>query len=277
MGAMATWRDGPEYAPAVRPDAFVEPVAEPLEVPPPEHHLSAGAPIQQPVFAAPEQATPDLALLTPAVVSTRDPQLPFEVVTAALTSPTAWGAAHTAPADATASPAWTPQQPFAGSSPVTGSIPAPAPVHPRSDASPAPFPQPGTPNWYAPPQAEQRYQPPPQVSLGQVVRAITPAVLITLVLGALVNGLSVVMLGLSFALAIRIPYRRRQVLAIYLGASGIVGLAAIANLITEGFYLDWAWEVASGAAQATCWLLPFALGLVVAIALGKGEHPESRP
>lgn len=278
MGAMATWRDGPEYAPGVRPDAFVEPVAEPLEVPPPEPHLSAGAPSQQPVFAAPEQPTPDLTMITPAVVSTRDPQLPFEVATAAVTSPTAWGAAHTAPAAVIASPAaWTPQQPFVGSSPVTGSIPAPAPIHPRSDANPSPFPQPGTPDWYAPPQADQRYQAPPQVSFGQVVRTITPAVLITLVLGALLNELSVVMLGLSFALSIRIAYRRRQVRTIYLVAVVIVGLAAIFNLLTEGLYPDWAWEVASGAAQAICWLLPFALGLVVATALGKGEKPEARP
>jgi hypothetical protein len=26
-----------------------------------------------------------------------------------------------------------------------------------------------------------------------------------------------------------------------------------------------------------CWLLPFALGLVVAMAMGKGEKPEARP
>lgn len=278
MVAMATWRDGPEYAPPVRPEAFVEPVAEPLESPPPASDLSAGAPSEQPVFVAPEQPTPDLTMLTPASVPSRDPQLAFEVVTSAVTSPTAWSAAHSAPAGAPApAPEWTPVQPFTGSSPFTGSIPAPAPTQPRVSTNPPPFPEPGTPAWFAPPEADQRYQPPPQVGLGQVLRAITPAVLITLVIGALLTSLSVVMLGLSLALSVRIPYRRRQVRMLYLVAAGIVALAGGFILVTEGFYLDWAWEIASGAAQAVCWLLPFALGLVVAIALGKGEKPEARP
>ncbi|MGC4153176.1 MAG: hypothetical protein QM628_08845 [Propionicimonas sp.] len=275
---MATWRDGPEYAPVVRPDAFVEPVAEPLETPPTVPDLSAGAPSEQPVFAAPEQSAPDLTMLTPASVPSRDPHLAFEVVAAAVASPTAWGAAHTAPAGApAAAPAWTPQQPFAGSTPVTGSIAAPVPTQPRVSANPPPFPEPGTPAWFSPPDASQRYQAPPQVSLGQVVRALTPAVLITLIIGALLNSLSLVMLGLSFALATRIPYRRQQIRTLYLSAAGLAGLAGTFVLVTEGFYLDWAWEVASGAAQVLCWLLPFALGLVVAMAMGKGEKPEARP
>ena len=34
MGGMATWRDGPEYAPTARPEAFVEPPTPPLAAPP---------------------------------------------------------------------------------------------------------------------------------------------------------------------------------------------------------------------------------------------------
>lgn len=274
---MATWRDGPEYAPTVRPDAFVEPVAEPLPIPPAIPDLSAGAPTDQPVFTPPQQATPDLAMLTPATVPSRDPQLAFEVVTAAVTSPTAWSAAHTAPAGALPAPAWTPEQPFAGSAPITGSIPAPLPTQARVSANPPPFPEPGTPAWFAPPDATQRYQAPPQVGLGQVVRAITPGVLITLAIGAVLNSLSLVMLGLSFALATRIAYRRAHVRNLYLVAAGVAALAGLYILLFEGFYLDWAWEYASGAAQLVCWLLPFALGLVVAMALGKGERPGGRP
>ncbi|MGC3953351.1 MAG: hypothetical protein QM804_03690 [Propionicimonas sp.] len=275
---MATWRDGPEYAPTVRPDAFVEPVAEPLPVPPAEPHLSAFAPTEPPAFTPPEQATPDLTTLIPAAGPSRDPQQAFEVVTAAVTSTTAWGAAHHVPAGAVGTvPDWSPEQPFAGLAPVTGSIPAPVPTQPRPAVNQPPFPEPGTPAWFAPPDASQRYQAPPQVSLGQVVRAITPAVLITLVIGGLLNSLSLVMLGLSFALATRIVHRPRQIRTVYLVALGIVGLSAVVNLLTEGFYFDWAWEVASGWAQALCWLLPFALGLIVAMALGKGEKPRARP
>lgn len=115
------------------------------------------------------------------------------------------------------------------------------------------------------------------MGLGQIVKTITPAVLITLAIGALLNSLSIVMLGLSFALSTRIAYRRAQVRNLYLVGVGISGLAGAYNLLAEGFYLDWAWEFASGAAQLVCWMLPFALGLVVAMALGKGERPEGRP
>lgn len=278
MVAMATWLDGPEYAPAARPDAFVEPVAEPLPTQAPEVNPSAGAPVDQPFFTPPEQPTPDLATLIPAAVPSRDPQLAFEVVTAAVTSPTAWSAAHTAPGGGVPSaPDWSPQQPFTGSTPVTGSIPAPVQTQPRAAVNPPPFPEPGTPAWFAPPDAGQRYQAPPQVGLGQVVRSVTPAVLITLAIGALLNPLSVVMLGLSFALATRIGYRRRQVRRVYLVAFGIVLLVGAFTLVADGFYPESAWSAASGAAQVVCWLAPFALGLVVAQALGKGERPEARP
>lgn len=274
---MASWRDGPEYAPTVRPDAFVEPVAAPLAEQPPVVDPSAGAPAEQPAFTPPQVPAPDLAALIPATVPARDPQLAFEVVSAAVTSPTAWSAAHTNPAGPGAGEAWSPQQPFTGLSPITGSISAPPPTHARFSVNPQAFPEPGTPGWFAPPDPNQRYQAPPQVSLGQVARAVTPGVLITLGLGALVNSLSVVMLAVSFALATRILYRRRQVQALYLVACGLAALVGMFTLVADDFYLDSGWAGASGAAQLTCWLLPFALGLVVAQALGKGERPEARP
>lgn len=282
IAGMATWRDGPEYAPTARPEAFVAPPAQPLEEPPPDSHPSAGSPTEQPVFTPPERDTPDLATLIPSSAPGRDPRLAFEVVSSALTTPTAWGAAHTAPSAPLApppDPPWSPQQPLApGSAAVTSSIPQPPQVQPRPMVNPQSFPAPGTPQWFSPPESGQRYSPPPpQVSLSQVVRAVTPAVLITLGIGALVNSLSIVMLALSFGLSSRIAYRPVQVRAAYLVSLGIAGLVGVVSLVADDLYLPSAWGAASSAAQAVCWLLPFALGLVVALALGKGERPGSRP
>ncbi len=275
---MATWRDGPEYAPTVRPEAFVEPPAAPLQTPPPPAHPSAGAPGEQPGFTQPQQPAPDLASLIPSADPGRDPRLAFEVVTSSLTGPTAWGSAHTAAGPSAAQVAWSPQQPLMPvSGPVVGSIPAPVSQQPRATVNPQPFPAPGTPQWFAPPDAAQRYQPPVQVSFGQVVKAITPGVLITLVIGALINSLSIVMLAVSFGLSSRIPYRREQVQLAYVVGLGVVGLAATASLLLDDFYLTAAWEAASGIAQLVCFLLPFALGLIVALAVGKGEPPGPRP
>jgi len=279
---MATWRDGPEYAPTARPTAFVEPPAAPLEDPPRPGAAGADAPGEHPSFSPPELPTPDLTSLIPSAVPGRDPQLAFEVVSSAVTSPTAWGAAHTAPAPLAPPPpppVWSPQQPLSpGSTPVTGSIPAPPPVQARPDVNPSSFPAPGTPQWFAPPDAGQRYQPPPpQVSLGQVVRTVTPGVLITLAVGALLNSFSIVMLAVSFGLASRILYRTAHVRRLYFAAFAVTGVAAVLSLVADDFYLPYAWEAASMAAQALCWLLPFALGLVVALALGKGERPDPKP
>ena len=245
---------------------------------PPRRRIPAPAHRASSLRSPPGQPPPDLTPLIPAALPSRDPQLAFEVVTAAVTSPTAWSAAHTVPGGpAGAGPAWTPDQPFIGSAPFTGSIAAPAPTQARAPVTPPAFPEPGTPAWFAPPDASQRYQPPPQVGLGQVVRGVTPAVLITLVLGALLNSLSVVMLGVSFALATRIVHRQRQVRALYWTAAAIVVMVGGSYLVGEDFYLPWAWEAASNTAQVMCWLLPFALGLVVALALGKGEKPQANP
>ncbi len=275
---MATWRDGPEYAPTVRPEAFIEPPVPPLESPPAEGHPSSGAPGEHPGFTRPEQDTPDLATLIPSADPGRDPRQAFEVVTSPLTSPTAWGSAHTAAGAASSAVPWSPLQPLTPvSAPVVGSIPAPVPLQPRANVNPQPFPAPGTPQWFAPPDASQRYRPPAQVTLSQVVKAITPGVLITLVIGALINSLSIVMLALSFGLSTRIPYRREQVQLAYVVALGLVGLAATGTLLAEDFYLTAAWETASGVAQLVCFLLPFAVGLIVAVAVGKGEPPGPRP
>lgn len=281
---MATWRDGPEYAPTTRPTAFVEPPAAPLEEPAAETHASAEAPAEQPAFTPPEQDAPDLASLIPSTVPGRDPQLAFDVVNTTLTTPTAWGAAHSSPAAPAAlpgpvAPAWSPQQPLApGSAPVTGSIAGPPQVQPRRELNPQQFPAPGTPQWFGPPDSGQRFQPPPpQVNLGQVVRSITPAVLIALAAGALLNTLSIVMLALSFWLSSRIIYRTAHIRRLYLAAFGLVGVVGGMALLADDFYFPSALDAASAAAQALCWLLPFALGLVVALALGKGEPPDPRP
>ena len=98
MVAMATWEDGPEYAPLVRPDAFSEPTISPLSVRAPVEQPAAAAPKERPAFADPADPVAPLESLVPPIEAPRDPAEPFDVVTTALTSAdSAWGAAHWAP------------------------------------------------------------------------------------------------------------------------------------------------------------------------------------
>ncbi len=283
---MATWQDGPEYAPRERPQAFVEPPAAPLDVPEPPADLSAGAPAELPAFDSPEEPVPDLATLIPAAaVPGRDPRLAFEVVTtmmappSPLATPTAWASAHSGGRPgAPGEPAWSPQQPLsAHSTPFTGSIAQQRSIQPGAQVNPSQFPAPGTPQWFAPPDPDERYQSPPQVGVGAVWRAVTPGVVITLGLGILLNPLSILLLGIAAGLATRIQYRRRQVRVSFAVAGGLVGVAWLWNLLANDFYFDWAWEGASGVAQVACAGLILALGLIVALALTRGEKPETRP
>lgn len=278
-GPMATWRDGPEYAPQQRPEAFVEPPAGPLDTPATPADPSAGAPAEQPSFTAPDAPAPDLTTLIPASAGPgRDPRQAFEVVTSTMTSSTgtAWASAHSSPGGT--APAWNPQQPLtSASTPIVATLPQQRAVAPGAQVNPTPFPAPGTPQWFAPPDPDQRFQAPAQVSLPAVWRAVTPAVVITLGLGAVLNSLSIVLLVVAFGLASRIAYRRKQVRICFGVAGGLVGLVWLWTFVVNDFYLDWAWGAASTTAQLCCLGLIFALGLVVALALTRGERPDSRP
>jgi hypothetical protein len=99
MAVMATWEDGPEYAPLERPDAFAGPsdATPELETPPPPP-VTPPAPVERPAFADPTQAVPPLATLIPAPPAQRDPSQPFDVVSSVMTAESsAWAAAHWAP------------------------------------------------------------------------------------------------------------------------------------------------------------------------------------
>lgn len=312
---MANWTDGPEYAPLVRPTAFETPIAEPLEVPPPVPNLAAGAPVLQPQWQPPQVAVVPLRDLVPAVgPAPRDPHAAFATISATMTGASAWGSAHSAtgvlPRDG-----WTPDQPLlttaglntasasptgtavaqppgagpapapaTGQWPAPGQPPAPAPAGPAAGGlnfpPPRPgaalFPQPGTPDWFAP-APQQQYAPPTQtVTVGQMWQAATPGVIIPLVVGALVNPLSLIMLGLSAVLAGRVRYRLAQVKRTYQWTFGVLGAIAVLTLFNSDLDLDNVWSVASSWAQLCCWIVP----VVVLLQVGAGiraKEPPTRP
>lgn len=94
---MATWEDGPEYAPLERPDLFEEPAVEPLPIATTAPNLAAGAPLEPPdAFLPPSSPVAPLKALVPTTMKvSRDPMTAFDVATATVTATeTAWSAAH---------------------------------------------------------------------------------------------------------------------------------------------------------------------------------------
>lgn len=270
MGSMATWEDGPEYAPLERPEEFTSPAVDPLEAAPPAP-VPAAVPVQRPLFTDPSVPVAPLAALVPPPADDRDPQQPFAVTASTLTSGSAWGSAHQAVAATPAAPPLPPFPPAAAlgpapvtpqwptSAPVPGPapwpappLPVPSPSYPPPFPPSSPFPAPGTPQWFGPGPYPQ--QPPPRpVDARRVLEAATPGLLIVLAIGAVVFVLSPVMLAIAYTLSSRVTAARAAVhraLGVGLLAVGFFALVGLTRA-PVGFG-DW-WSFVGIWALLACW------------------------
>lgn len=236
---MATWEDGPEYAPLEPPAEFRDAGAPPLSqaAPPPQ---PPDAPGERPYFGEPQQQTAPLATLVPAIGGEqRDPHQPFEVDSDAMTqsggSGGAWGAAHWRPP--TGPPAGVP-------GPAPWGPPAGAPVGLPTDpltlrsapaSAPNGLPAPGTPGWFGPgPAAPAPQQPPPSV-----FRATPPGAIIVLAV-SIFWIVAPVTFAIGFVLSARARYARRRILTAFTVTSVVVLLiATIDTVLNYGTFGDW--------------------------------------
>jgi hypothetical protein len=293
---MANWTDGPEYAPTQRPVAFEAPPGEMLQVPPAQPNAAAGAPLEQPAWQPPQGAVAPLEALVPAVAEiSRDPHSAFTTTSTPMTgTSSAWGSAHST-TGMSDHPGWTPDQPLVTSAttsaggvqnPNPSTWPAPAGdpgaaaiasrglnFPPPQQAAPS-FPQPGTPDWFAPaPQAQWR--PPDQtVTVAQMWRGATPGLMIALIVGALVNPLSVVLLLVAALLAGRVRYRVSRIRHIFAWSFGLLAAVGTMGLLNSDLDLGTAWSVLSGWAQVMCWVIPIIVLLQVGAGIRANEPPN---
>src|SRR3954451_25262548 len=91
---MATWEDGPEYAPRERPSSSAQPPVAPLDQPPAVAQPAAGAPAARPQFGQPAAPVAPLADLVPVPADVRDPRRTSDVAASALTWDSAWRSLH---------------------------------------------------------------------------------------------------------------------------------------------------------------------------------------
>lgn len=281
---MATWEDGPEYAPFQRPEGFTVPEAPPLSMAPPVAHPAAGAPPIRPRFADPAQPVAPLETLVPRPDDERDPAVPFQVVTSAATAAdSAWSAAHWSkpdggwgPPSATMAPvAYDPTIPLAQHHPPapTSGFPAvaggPLPstqVDPYGSPSPSGFPAPGSTEWFAPPPSAMA-RPVQRADATTVIKTVTPAVLITLGLGAIIPPLAPLTLGVAFALGTRIRTAQAAVRKVFLTGLGVLAFFALIGAMTNGDSIgDW-WAFVGLWALLISWIVGIVLLVVVYRAL----------
>ncbi|HET7724898.1 MAG TPA: hypothetical protein VFK68_09685 [Propionibacteriaceae bacterium] len=260
---MATWEDGPEYAPVEWPSAFVAPSAPPLSDAEP-YVSSAGASLVPPQrYVEPTEHVPALADLVPAPSVVRDPTEPFQVTSAVMTAGSAWGSAHSTQAVAAPAPlpAWTPDQAVASAYP-----PPPATQG---------FPAPGTPEWFGPqtvPYEAGRVHVP--LSFGTVAEGMSWGLIITLLLGGILSYLSPVLLLIAFFLSGQVRYRRRA-MKIALVVAMVIVVIAGAGAMAGTSDSTLAWESMDTASVWCSWLLLVVGASLSAFAIRRGETPES--
>ena len=311
---MATWEDGPEYAPLERPAEFTSPAVEPLDVAPPVPQPPAALPSQPPVFDEPPQPVAPLASLVPPPKDGRDPQEPFAVVSSNLTSGSAWGSAHqpvplavTAPQHPLGGPAPTPVAPAwpgaasgwpapapAWPTPAPGPEPWPPAVAPGQQATgfpppgpfPAqgqppgyppsgPFPAPGTPQWFGPGSYGEQQSAPDRVDARRVLDAVTPGLLIVLAIGGIIAVLAPITLSLAFPLANRVGAAREQVRRTLGVALVALGFFGLVGLTLSPLdFAEW-WDFVDGWAQLISWLVLVAVGALVYAALRRAGRPPA--
>lgn len=272
---MATWEDGPEYAPIERPDEFSMPDAAPLGEVDPYVQPAANAPVQRPVFGDPQAPVVPLVDLVPVPEEQRDPTLPYEVVSSAMTSgDSAWSAVHS---QAPTSPITTSASPWTGGSPGT----APEASWPyRASAPPARgptgLPAPGTAQWFGP--APYAPSPPPAPATARdVVAAVTPALLIVLALGGLINAVAPITLVVAWALSTRATVAKQEIRIAFVAAVAVLAvLGVFIGLAGTLDFADW-WSGLSWVALVLSWGMIAAVLVLATRAFRAGRRPPPRP
>lgn len=269
---MATWEDGPEYAPLTRPDHFAETAAAPLSTaappaPPPV------APAERPAFDQPSVPVVALETLVPPTEDVRDPSVPFDVASTSLTEATsAWSAAHWSQPTAPDGPG--PASSGPGSSGPTSSG-LPPPVDYGSGPWPAPdaiqppppvpgtFPAPGTTQWFAPPPPPAAPTYPGTFGVAAIASSLTPGLIICLVIGGIVWPLAPITFGLAFALTFQMKAGRPLTRVLFAVATALlVCVLLVGILLGEGIFSDW-WELLARWAQALSWVMLVVSWIVV--------------
>lgn len=274
---MATWEDGPEYAPVARPDHFAEADTAPLllDVPPAPPHPSA--PAERPVFDQPQQPVVALETLVPPVEEDRDPSVPFDVAATNLTEATsAWSAAHWSRPGQAAGPSVPPPVDY-GAQPWPGTAPTAPPSYPPPQQSgPEPFPAPGTAQWFAPPPGLPPTPAPAPVDVSAIARSLTPGLIICLVIGGIVWPLAPMTFGVAFALTLQMKAGRSLTQILFAVATGLlVFVVGVDILLGAGLFGDW-WELLSRWAQALSWIMLVVSWIVVYRDLRSGAAASHR-
>ncbi len=243
---MATWLDGPEYAPRVRPGAFIATSAPALDAPAPPRSVAQGAPIQLPsVFVAPP-APPLERLLARPTTQARNPHQQFDVGQLKLsTGSWSFGVIDRDP-----------RAPFQlqGRDAFTHSV-APSQLPTPVPAQAAPTITAENPGWFVP----QNLPDPARLTWKDLYSAMTPALVFSLAIGCLPAPTAPVALVIASWCVTRLSYRRTRAMIVMGALLAIAMIYSFLALALDGQSFAAFWE---GLTHACAWFNGVALALI---------------
>lgn len=258
---MADWTDGPEYAPEDRPAAFVAPDAVALAEAPSAAVPEEAFPADEPNFVAPTAAAPDLRELVPTAAPGRNPNLPFESLSSPMTAiqPTI-GERQ-------------PDQPFNAPGPsLSGYLPVQPAAPAAAQVNPAPFPAPGTTEWFAPPTGQPVMPAAAPVDISRIWKETTNWVMVPLIIAMFILPVSPVALLVAWLSTVQIRYRRTAIRRAYwiaLAAIVVISLFTVFADNTVGI-----WDPVCITSLIASWVLVFLTPGLVGAALRNNEPPD---
>jgi hypothetical protein len=276
---MASWEDGPEFAPAERPAAFTAPRVAELPVPSPEISPAAGAPAERPAdFAQPTSPAPALASLVAPPPARRDASQPFEVASMTLTSESsAWGAAHSSvlqPQGSAMAAGFDPTRPIV----PTGGTPLASFPPPAGDAmSPASFAPPGAPAPFATPGQAPGQRPPGapgQTGFAATFAALTPGVVIGLAIGCFLPVVSLMTYLIAFAFSFRVRVAQPAIRYTFVVGVSLVGAIALISLLTADDFGGW-WMTIGWWALFASWITLLLTAILAHRSVAEGNNTGS--
>lgn len=257
---MATWQDGPEYAPLAPPTGYEPAVASTPAAPTPPPRVAPapagpGAGALTPAFAPPSGTVP-LAGLGPARRPSRDPRHPFPAASRPQRTGSAWRSVHAAgTGDAPTPPQAAAPGPYAPA-PYGPTPHAPTPQAPAPYAQVPPAPGPYAPATYAPEQPKWAPRPTGFADLDHQVRAarwlLLPIALY--ILGAIAGPFVTIALLTGAILLAAAPAAPAAARVLSRIVAGLVGALLLLGLLVGG-----SWTEPAGASRL--------IGLVYCIAL----------
>ncbi|MCL2784769.1 MAG: hypothetical protein FWD55_04895 [Propionibacteriaceae bacterium] len=251
---MATWKDGPRYAPAARPAGFAEPAEAlslaPAPVPP---ALPPAPPMPPDGFQPTGQGKP-LEAIVPIIKDARDPHQAFSTVASLMTSGDATSTvAVNAPAGSSGR---VPYEPFR-------IIPA----------------TPTAASWAPPDASMVPAKPIYPVSPRDCIQAAYPPLLIVMVVSAIVATVNVwlpliVLIAAPFLLATRVRFRVKQLQATCSIILGILGVVFFIQMFMYSLSYNFAVTLDLWVPVA-CLALPGAAILLQWLGIRNGERPNT--